>query len=284
MPCSHAADSAVPPGFTDRAPLAEAWAWLDRWAITTSAEAVPLAEAADRVLADPVVPSAAPSDQPRSAENGYAVRAADCDGASAYNPLMLSLRALGVGELPAGAACPIASGSPLPHGADAVLPFEAAQRTGARVLEVLAPVARGAGIERSTPLPGAPQPAPQLVRGSILRPRHVGYLAALGIARVTVFRRPRVAVVVTGPKSGSDALTPMLGALLARDRAEVDWIPVAGDGEPALRAASRDARRGTPDLILIAGRAGMGPDDGRRRRWRPRAGRWRGMALRSAQE
>jgi hypothetical protein len=88
---------------------------------------------------------------PRAAENGYAVRSADCDGADAYNPLLLSLLEPGTGELASGFACLIASGLALPSGADAVSPFEAAQPVSARSLEVLAPVASGTGIDREAP-------------------------------------------------------------------------------------------------------------------------------------
>jgi molybdopterin molybdotransferase len=219
-------------------------------------EIVPLAEATGRVLAETITTSIEPPNPPRAAENGYAVRSADCDGADAYNPLLLSLLEPGTGELSSGFACLIASGLALPSGADAVLPFEAAQPVGPRSLEVLAPVASGTGIDRASPAGIV-----MLERGQGIGPRDVGRVAAMGIERVAVLRRPRVALVVPGAKSGPDALTPMLRALLVRDGALAEPIAVDGSGEAALTTTLASGRIEACALALIAGRAGTGPDD-----------------------
>ena len=78
-------------GFADRAPLSTAWAWLDAWPVPSSPEIVPLAEAIGRILAEAITAGIDAPGRPHAAENGYAVRSPDCDGASAYNPLLLSL-------------------------------------------------------------------------------------------------------------------------------------------------------------------------------------------------
>ena len=257
MPCPPVPHDVRLTAFSDRAPLSAAWAWLDAWPAASSTEMVLLAEATARVLAEPIVTRGDSPDRPRAAENGYAVRAADCDGANSYNPLVLPLLDPGADELPAGSACPIASGWPLPSGADAVLPLEAAQPAGARSLEVLAPVAPGSGIERWRNALRAGTPV--LEPGHRMRPVDVGYLAAMGVDRVAVVRRPRVALVVPGAKYGPDALTPMLRALLARDEALVEVIPVDGAGELALTAALTGIEN--CELVLAAGRAGTGLDD-----------------------
>ena len=254
MPGTHAARDIRLSGFGDRTPLSAAWAWLDARPAAVSPEIVSLAEATGRVLAEPVAARIDPPGHPRSAENGYAVRSADCDGANAYNPLLLSLLEPGTGELAAGFACLIASGMALPSGADAVLPFEAAQPVNPRSLEVLAPVAPGTGIAFASP-------ASVLERERRIGPLEMGLLAAGGIERVAVVTRPRVALVVSGPKSGPDALAPMLRALLARDGALVEPIAVNGDAEAALTAALTCGRITACTLVLIAGRAGTGPDD-----------------------
>lgn len=182
------------------------------------------------------------------------MRSADCDGANAYNPILLSLLEPGADELNPGWACLIVSGQVLPSGADAVLPFEAAQPVHPRSLEVLAPVAPGTGI-------GAASPSSVLEHGRKIGPLEIGLLAAGGIQRVAVATRPRVALVVPGPKSGPDTLTPMLRALLARDGALVEPIATSGDAEAALTAALTGGRITNCTLVLIAGRAGTGPDD-----------------------
>jgi len=253
MPGSDVAPDASPSTFSDRAPLSAAWAWLDAWPHPSSPDLVPLAEAAGRVLAEPITMNPKPPDQPRAAENGYAVRAADCDGASDYNPLPLLLSPAGARSLPPGSACPIASGLPLPSGADAVLPLEAAQQSSARMLEVLAPVAPGTGIERTQPAGTTLEP------GRRLGPLDLAGLAAMAVGQVPVCVRPRVALLVPGAKSGPDALTSMLCALLSRDEASVIPVPVAGADEHSLTAALTSIEDAA--LVLIAGRAGLGPDD-----------------------
>jgi molybdopterin molybdotransferase len=254
MPGSDIAPDAPPPAFTDRAPLSAAWAWLDALPNLSPPELVPLTEAAGRTLAAPLTIMANPPDQPRAAENGYAVRTSDCDGASDYNPLPLLLSPGGTNPLPPGSAMPVASGLPLPSGADAVLPLEAAQRSSAGTLEVLAPVAPGSGIQRTRR-----DQITALEQGRRLSPLDLAGLAAMSVARVAVFARPRVALLVPGAKSGRDALTPMLRALLARDEAAVIPAPATGADERSLTAALTGISDAT--LVLIAGRAGLGPDD-----------------------
>jgi molybdopterin molybdotransferase len=244
-------------GFAGLAEVSAAWAWLDRQTAESVADLVALSQAEGRVLADTVAARGAWPGGSRSAANGYAVRAADCDGANAYNPLLLTLLDPHSGTLAPGFACPVATGWTLPAGADAVLPYEAAQPGGAGRLEVLAPVAPGTGTEPAPPGAGKTL----LQRGRRLRPQDVAYLAALGVDSVPVLRRPRIGIVVPGAKSGPDALTPLLRALLARDAALVEAIAVDGDDQHALATALAHPAVGGCNLVLLAGRAGAGPDD-----------------------
>jgi len=246
-------------GFSDRAEVSAAWAWLDRQSAASEAEVVRAAEATGRVLADTVLASGDLPDRPRSGENGYAVRAAECDGASAYNPLVLALSEPGIDDLAFASASPVATGWMLPAGADAVLPFEAAQSGDGRMLEVLAPVAPGTGIESWRHEP--PAGSTLLAGWHRLRPQDVCCLAAMGFESVSVLRRPRVALVVPGAKSGPDALTPLLRALLARDEAAVEQIPVDGADELALATALTSPGIEDCNLVLLAGRSGAGLDD-----------------------
>ena len=250
----HAARDIRLSGFRDRTPLSAAWAWLDAWPAGAESEIVSLAEATGRVLAEPVAVRTDPPGPPRAAENGYAVRSADCDGANAYNPLLLSLLEPGAGALAPGCSVLIASGLPLPSNADAVLPFEAAQPVDPGSLEVLAPVAPGTGIAHASP-------AGVLGRGRRIGPLEIGLFAARDVARVAVAARPRAALIVPGAKSGPDALTPMLRALLTRDGALAEPIAVDGDNEAALTVALTSGCIAACTLVLIAGRAGTGPDD-----------------------
>ena len=101
----------------------------------TVTETVPLMYSTNRVLAEDVV---SPIDVPgwnNSQMDGYAVRAADLEGASAASPVMHPvserITAGDVGApLPAGPAARIFTGAPMPEGADAVVPQEEVVREG----------------------------------------------------------------------------------------------------------------------------------------------------------
>jgi molybdopterin molybdotransferase len=117
----------------------------------------------------------------------------------------------------------------MPPGTDAVLKLHLAD-VGPAALAAIPP---GSGVQ--------PGMQPGLPSGTSLRPPHLAQLARLGHHSIPVVRRPRVALHVAGPKSGPDALTAMLEALVA-----------------AAGGRSADA---TPDLHIHAGRSGPGPDD-----------------------
>jgi molybdopterin molybdotransferase len=104
--------------------------------------------------------------------------------------------------------------------------------------------------------------AAPLLAGRALRPEDAGLLAVLGIERVEVVRRPRVRLIVAGPKrpgagAAPDGDGPLLQALVARDGGALEAI-VAAEERGAIGAAL-----GAPgaDAILVAGRTGTGPDD-----------------------
>lgn len=244
-------------GFADRATLAEARDWLDGCAPALGAERVAAGQAAGRVLAEAVALPAQALSAARAGIDGYAVRAADTLGAGDYNPLLLRL--LDRPALPAGAAALVASGTRLPEGADAVLPFELAQPSGPGGIEALGPVAQGAGLERRI---GQDRAGAVLLRpGMLLGAAQAGLLALLGITEIRAVRRPRVALVIPGPKDdAADALGPMLRALLERDGGEAAFLPPPAPGRDALARSIRQAAE-LADSVIVAGRSGAGPDD-----------------------
>lgn len=214
-------------GFGGRAPLAAALAWIEAHAAALPAETIPAHEAAGRVLAVPPTGGAWPLAD-RALHDGYAVCAAETEGAGDYNPLPLIT------------AAAVNSGDALPPGTDAVAPYASVSRRGPGY-DALAPVPRGAAVERrgseAAVLPTGP-----------LRPDAVALLALLDVAQVEAVRRPRVALVVAGAKSGPDVLTGLLRSLVARD----GGTAAAHAGIAAVREA---------DLLLLAGRSGCGWDD-----------------------
>ncbi len=238
------------------------------------AEAVPLAAALGRVLAEEVV---APRDVPsfdRSNVDGFAVQAADTFGASEDRPraLRLNTETLATGQAPrdpvaAGTATAIATGAMLPRGADAVVMIEFTDvHDGELVL--CRPVAPGSNITFAGTDIGRDEVV--LRGGEQLTSRETGVLAALGIAAVPVVRRPRVAILSTGDEliAPGAAMKPGLvhdsnGTILADAVRELGCEPIplgiVADDLPRLLDALRRAL--VHDAILLSGGTSKGAGD-----------------------
>lgn len=229
-------------GFPSRTSLADAVRWLDTHTARLPAEDA--APAPGRVLAAGI---AAPADLPpesRATRDGVAVRAEATLGAGGYNPILLD----------AGQAVPVSAGEPLPAGADAVLPVEAAQPSPLGI-EVLDALPAGSGVERRGEQ--APQGAPLLPAGRVLRPQDLGLLAVLGVGDVVVVRRPVVRILLAGgPRRGAEADAAMLAALVERDGGRPERY--GPHDREALAAALGEPGA---DLVLVCGRTGLGADD-----------------------
>jgi molybdopterin molybdotransferase len=162
---------------------------------------LPLQEAQGCVMANDV---SAQLDLPpfsSSAMDGFAVRAADVAEARAQEPVRLRIVGrVAAGQQPDGTvgldeAIRIATGAPVPAGADTIVPIENGRLEGEGVL-ILEPSGPGAFI----------RPAGQDVKaGSVLVPRgrrvsgpELGLLASAGYSSVLVYPRPRVVVISTG--------------------------------------------------------------------------------------
>ncbi len=175
-------------------------------------EEVEILDALDRVLADDIYSDMDIPPFANSAMDGYAVCAADLQGASRENPVALqvigNLAAGHVSDLTvvSGSALRIMTGAPLPVGADAVVRFEDtseglsggkwAERQAENLVHVFVTAVPG---ENTRPC-GEDVRKGELVlqKGTVIRPSEIGVLASLGLSRVRVTRRPRVAVLATG--------------------------------------------------------------------------------------
>ncbi len=179
-----------------RAHIARALQPIDR------TERIPIARAGRRALASDVI---SPVDVPpfdRAAMDGYAVRAEDTFGATAGAPKDLRcLEQVFTGQMPTRAIGPgecseVATGAPMPDGADAVVMVEETDKDEDGSVHVFTPAhprlhvgARGADIRRDQAV---------LRAGDVLNPARIGVLAALGMTEVEVYARPRVALLSTG--------------------------------------------------------------------------------------
>lgn len=161
----------------------------------------PLMDALGLAAAEDVVAEVSLPSFDNSAMDGYAVRLADVVTASADAPVHLPVVGeIGAGqarlrELPEGTAAKIMTGAPVPAGADSVVPYEWTDRGAEQVRIEQAPT-RGQHIR----LAGDDVAAGDVLvsEGTVLGPRHVGLLAAVGRARVQARPRPRVVVISTG--------------------------------------------------------------------------------------
>jgi molybdopterin molybdotransferase len=238
------------------------------------AAALPLPEAAGRVLAEAV---RAPMPLPRfdnAAMDGYAVRTADVAGAEVDAPTTLRLIAPSSAgqpmppQLPAGCACPIATGAPLPAGADAVVMLELAIEHEGKVL-VSRPVDRGQHVRRRGE--DVPAGSELLHPGQVLTAGQIVAAAALGRTTLQVRRPPRTTTVLTGTEvvpAGQpladhqvfDAVGPALQSLLADVGCITATLGPLDDDPRLLAATLLDAAEGSDALITVGG-ASVGRHD-----------------------
>jgi molybdenum cofactor synthesis domain-containing protein len=164
-------------------------------------ERVPLQQASGRVLAQEIVATADVPPFARAAMDGYAVRAVDTASASRATPCTLrTVEEVFTGQMPqrtiaAGECSAVATGAPMPAGADAVVMVEETTADGLAV-SVLTPVHAGQNVGRQ----GADIHRGQTVLGdgAELNASRIGSIAALGVTDIDVYARPRVAILSTG--------------------------------------------------------------------------------------
>ena len=238
-------------------------------------ERLTLAEADGRVAAATVTASVNVPPFDRAAMDGYAVIAADTETANAATPVALrcvdrvftgqvSARTLARGE-----CIEIATGAPLPNGADAVVMVEDTERAGNDLaIHVRASVPPRQHVGRR----GADlSPGQAIVQtGDLLTPSRIGALAATGLTHVEVFRRPSIAILSTGNELAEPGqpLGPgqiyevnrcTLAAVVARHGGVAVMLPTAGDTIEELSRAVETAK--AHDVIIFSGGSSVGERD-----------------------
>jgi len=244
----------------------------------TRTEHVGLLEATGRALAEPVVASMSVPPFPRAAMDGYAVIAQDTFGAGNFNPVRLGLTEVihagdtAQGEVARGTCIQVATGSPIPGGADAVVQVEDTELEGdpahAGKVKIYKPVyprqnvsAQGEDIQVGREV---------LPSGTRLDPSKIGVLAALGITEVPVFAKPSVAVIPSGNEiiRPGDPLEPgriydinsyTLSALIQERGGIPRLFPIMKDTLEDVRHTLREAL--ACDLIVLSGGSSVGERD-----------------------
>jgi molybdopterin molybdotransferase len=228
-----------------------------------SSELVSSENVVSRVLAESISSTVDLPPFVNSSMDGYAVRADDVRSASARSPVSLKV----IGDIPAGMnptlriekgnAARIMTGAKLPPGADAVVPVEATDNAHAVLggvtpdhVSILESIQAGAYI-RSI---GEDVRAGDVIfkAGAITRPYDVGVLAALGVRRVSVVRRPRVAIFSTGDELVSADQTPGPGQIRDINTHTLSALIKKYGGEPLMLGVLRDDVDGVHRALLEA--------------------------------
>jgi putative molybdopterin biosynthesis protein len=236
----------------------------------------PLADALGQALADDVV---SPIDVPpfdRSNVDGFAVRSADLASAGEATPvcIVLNNEIIACGTAPmqpvsTGTATSIATGGPVPRGADAIAMVEYTQPVGDGAIEIRRAASpgqfvsyAGSDIARGETL---------LRAGTVIGSREIGMLAACGIAEVSVACRPRVAVISTGDELVQPGLPLRPAAIYDTNGAIVTSAIRENGGDPVFLGAIPDVERelesvmrealGSCDMLVLSGGTSKGTGD-----------------------
>ena len=212
----------------------------------------------------------------RSNVDGFAVRSADLAAAGEATPVQLALNreTIACGTEPkltikSGTATSIATGGPLPRGADAVVMIEHTQPLRADGIEVRRAVSpgqfvsyAGSDIARGETL---------LHAGTLIGSREIGMLAACGVARVAVVRKPKVAIISTGdelvqpgqplrPAAIYDTNGAIVTAAVSENGGEATFLGAFPDDETQLEVVMRDALASS-DMVILSGGTSKGDGD-----------------------
>ncbi len=237
---------------------------------------VPLGDALGSVLADDVV---SPLDVPafaNAAMDGYAVRSADVRGATAGSPTRLRvMEEIAAGRMPArsigaGECARIFTGAPVPDGADSVIRQEDTDQ-GSPVVSITSDRDSGANVRQAGE--DVRRGSTVLTAGTELGAAQLGVLASVARAHPLVYRRPRVAILVTGDEladmdqteeilagrkvASSNSYT--LGAMVRQAGGEPVMLGIAADDPTSIR--KRIGAAFDCDLLVTTGGISVGAHD-----------------------
>jgi molybdenum cofactor synthesis domain-containing protein len=207
--------------------------------------------------------------------DGYAVRAEDTFGAGRYNPRVLrSVDKVYTGQVPGravreGECIEIATGAPMPEGADAVVMVEETERAaGANDISIFTPVYPRQNVGRRAADIEAGQAV--LQPGDVLNPSRIGAMAAIGAMELEVYARPRIAILSTGneivqpgiplgPGQIYDVNQFTLASIISAHGGEPIVLPTAPDTLDALSHAIDAAL--AEDVLVFSGGSSVGERD-----------------------
>ncbi len=239
----------------------------------TEVETVPLSQALGRVLAADVI---SPIDVPahdNSAMDGYALHGADLLAAAPTVLRAVEGTALAgapfAGPVARGECLRIMTGAVLPNGLDSVVPIELCHLEGGQV--TLAPGVLKVGENRRRRGEDLARNGVALPHGRVLRPADLGLAASLGLDRLRVFRRLRVALFSTGDELRAPGQSLTAGCIYDSNRAsllgalqrlgvEVLDLGLVPD-DPAQLRTTIDHAIETADAVITSGGVSVGDAD-----------------------
>jgi molybdopterin molybdotransferase len=259
----------------------------------TPAEVAWLMEALGRVTAEPVTSPIALPPWDNSAMDGYAIRSADLAAATEDGPARLQV----IGEVRAGqapeetvrrgTAIRIATGAPVPPGADAVVPVEettpldvAGGAAGPRGRDATGPLPAGILVHTSVAVGGSIRRAASdlaagsriLEAGTVLTPAAIGLAAGVGLDQLSVHRRPIVGILATGdevrspgrdlgPAGIPDANGPGLVAMVEAAGGDPRVLGIAKDRLDDVKSRICAGLIEGADALIVSGGVSVGPYD-----------------------
>lgn len=259
----------------DTLPLDEAMALVMEAAVPIArTERVPLRDATGRVLATPAVAAIDVPPFDRAAMDGYAVIAEDTFGAGVHEPKVLRcIEKVYTGQVPTrtvsrGECIEIATGAPMPAGADAVVMVEETEKGTGDEIRIFTPVyprqhvgRRAADIAAGTAL---------MPEGTLLTPSRIGTLAAIGLPEVDVFAKPRVAILSTGNEIVEPGAPLAPGQIYDINGFTITSVVVSHGGIPVPHPPAPDTlqdlvdairRAAEADIVVFSGGSSVGERD-----------------------
>ncbi|MGM0603450.1 MAG: gephyrin-like molybdotransferase Glp [Bacillota bacterium] len=210
----------------------------------------------------------------RSTVDGYAVKAADTNGASSSLPAYLDIAGeVEMGKKPEhlvkeGETVYIPTGAMLPEGTDSVVMIEDTEKVSSNLVEIFTAVSPGENVVKK----GEDTSADDIIvkKGMKISPRHIGAFAGLGITEIPAVKKPQVVVISTGdelvaadkePETGEirDINSPVLKTLLEKIGAEVEIAGIVKDEPKKLEEMILKYK--DKDMVLISGGSSIGLKD-----------------------
>ncbi len=243
--------------------------------MSADTESLPLWDCLGRVCAEDIRAGENIPAFDRSTVDGYAVLSSDTFGSSESLPAMLKIKGeILMGEvadapIKSGECVKISTGGMLPEGADSALMLEYAETTSDGYLLCMKAMSPWANVTKT----GDDVSVGDIVmkKGTAITSRHIGVLASLGIAEVTVYKRFRVGVISSGdevvpitqnPKIGQvrDINSHILCALMRECGCEPKFYGIATDKKEDFEKLALKASAEC-DIILISGGSSAGARD-----------------------